>query len=450
MSGERTAVSGEREVGERKGGARWVSPRLLLTVCVSLVTLLLPAPLHAQGPIWFHLSAQAIPSYTHASAIPNGGGLGEVRIVQPILMIDAGALAGHLRFRSTLDAEGWTIPDGQLAPGDWGEGFDDRRHPHTYVHELILTSIGHSGPLGFSLSVGKGFVPFGTDDPMSRPALIYPVNHHLSQILERGVAALGLSAGPVVLEGSLFDGDEPERPGQWPLLGTSSSGIYSGWRFGDSWSARLTVRPGAGLEFQGSRARVRSPEHRPGAGTDNFKWSVSGRLAREIAGAPGYALIEWARSTEASGFFVFHSFLLEGAWSPGRHRPYYRFERTDRPEDMRTLDPFRSVRPHLENSILGTTRWTVHTIGYGLLLSPSRARWEIQPFAEASYSKPENLSGGIFDPATFYRSDHIWTLSAGLRLSWLMSGHRMGRYGVAADEGGSMGMGMVMPPSHGH
>ena len=31
-------------------------------------------------------------------------------------------------------------PTGELAPGDWGEGFVDRRHPHTYLHELVLSA----------------------------------------------------------------------------------------------------------------------------------------------------------------------------------------------------------------------------------------------------------------------------------------------------------------------
>lgn len=94
------------------------------------------------------------------------------------------------------------------------------------------------------LAAGKGFVPFGTDDPMSRPVVRFPVNHHLSQVLERAVALAGVRAGPVTVEGSLFNGDEPASPGSWPA-----------WdRFGDSWAARLTLSPlrarrprGAGL-----------------------------------------------------------------------------------------------------------------------------------------------------------------------------------------------------------
>ena len=84
------------------------------------------------------------------------------------------------------------MPEGELAPGMWGEGFVDRRHPHTYLHELVLAAddlLGAAdGATRISLSAGKGFAPFGTDDPMVRPFLRYPVNHHLAQILERAVA----------------------------------------------------------------------------------------------------------------------------------------------------------------------------------------------------------------------------------------------------------------------
>ena len=43
-----------------------------------------------------------------------------------------------LRGRMTLDFEGVTMPAGELALGGWGEGFVDRRHPHTYLHEAMV------------------------------------------------------------------------------------------------------------------------------------------------------------------------------------------------------------------------------------------------------------------------------------------------------------------------
>lgn len=364
-------------------------------------------------------------AYTLADPVPGGRSLGEVRVSQPVLMAHAGALSNRLRLLATLNLEGLTIPNGELTPGAWGEGFVDRRHPHTYLHELVLSlddALGDlDGTARISVAAGKGFAPFGTDDPMVRPPFRYPVNHHLAQILERVVAIVGVRAGPVMLEGGLFNGDEPERPGQWPRVS----------RFGDSWSGRLTVFPAAAIELQGSYAEVHSPEHRPGSGLDHSKWSLSGRWDGEVQAFPVYGLVEWARTSEAKGFFVFDSFLAEGAWSTGRSRLHYRFERTERPEEER-LTPFRSRRPHLENSILGTTRWTIHTVGYGLAALPSGTA-RAQPFVEVSHGTVRDVGGGLFDARSFYGKSSFWSVSAGVRLSIGMRMHRMGRYAVAQD-----------------
>jgi hypothetical protein len=144
-----------------------------------------------------------------------------------------------------------------------------------------------------------------------------------------------------------------------------------------------------------------------------------------------YGLIEWARTSEADGFFVFHSFLAEGAWTSGRHRLQYRFERTERPEEER-IHAFRSLRPHLENSILGTTRWTIHTLGYEVL-ALHRGWLEIRPLAEVHYARIAKVDGGLFDVTGLYGRDHVWSLALGVRLTGGMTMHRMGRYGAAED-----------------
>jgi hypothetical protein len=345
-------------------------------------------------------------------------------------MVHAGAISNRFRLQATLNLEGAVLREGELTPGAWGEGFIDRRHPHTYLHELILSAddlLGQlDGPARVSLGTGKGFAPFGTDDPMVRPVLRYPVNHHLAQILERAVAIAGVSIGPFVVEGALFNGDEPERPGQWPNLA----------RFGDSWSIRLTLMPVPELELQGSYAGVHSPEHRPGGGTDQSKWSLSGRWSGLVKRFPVYGLVEWARTSEAEGFFVFDGFLAEGAWTSGRSRLHYRLERTERPEEERTLSPFRSVRPHTENSLHGTTRWTIHTAGYGLALSQPADPVGLVPLVELSYGRMADVGGGLFNAGSFYGKTSFWSLSAGIRVSIGMRMHRMGRYGVAQDTAG--------------
>jgi len=396
--------------------------------------LLVSGPLlHAQG-VHASLSGQAVFASTDLNRGPRGRSFNEAKLVQPVLMLHGGALGDRLRLLATFNAEGWTMPGGELTIGGLGEGINDSRHPHTYVHELMFAMVDvlgqWDGPGRVSLSLGKGFAPFGTDDPMGRPALKYPVNHHFSQILERAVAIVGVEAGALTLEGGLFNGDEPERPGEWPLVVDTAGN----WRFGDSWSLRLLVHPLHGLELQGSRAKVHSPEHRPGAGTDVFKWSISGRMDREFGASRAYAMAEWARTTEANDFFRFESILAEGAWQWGSHRPYYRFERTDRPEDMRTLDLFRSVRPHLENAILGTTRWTLHTLGYRFSVRGLPGRAELEPFGELTLARARKLGGGVFDPALFYGGTTFRSVSVGVRLGWGMAGHRMGRYGVLDSE----------------
>jgi hypothetical protein len=409
-------------IGRTVGRTRW-APASSLVVC-GLVSLGRAGPVTAQqSELWAEWTAQGVVAATGADPVPGDRALSEVRVVQPVVMLHAG-WGPHLAGLATLDLEGLTMPQGELALGDWGEGFMDRRHPHTYAHELLVSGTDllgrRDGEGQVSVTAGKGFAPFGTDDPMIRPPLRYPVNHHFAQILERAVLIGAGRQGPVTLELGLFNGDEPERPDQWPLIEG---------RFGDSWSGRLTAAPVTGLELQGSYAHVHSPEHRPGAGPDQDKVSLSARWEGPVGGHPTYGLLEWARTSEAGGFFVFHSLLAEGAWTGGRHRLYYRFERTERPEEERISD-FRSLRPHLENSILGITRWTVHTAGYavqGLRLGPIR----LEPLTELSLGGI-GLLRGAFEVEPFYGDDRWWSWTVGLRIAGGAPMHRMGRYGAAA------------------
>ena len=381
--------------------------------------------------------AQGIVVVDHSGAIPGGGGLTETRLVQPVLMAVAHGFGNKLGFIATLDFEGATMKGGELTPGAWGEGYVDRRHPHTTVHELNVTAndlLGHLDGAGrLSVTIGKGFVPFGTDDPMSRPFVRYPVNHHLSQLLERAVATLQYDLGPVTVEGALFNGDEPTQPSDWPLV------RYEGrWRFGDSWSARATVRPLTGLELQGSIAHVHSPESRPGAGPDADKMSVSARWDAVTPKGERYALVEYARTSELTGFFVYHTFLAEGLASRRRLRASYRFERTERPEELRLFDLFRTQRPSPDNSILGISRWSLHTLHVAYDVFLRERKLTIQPFLEGTLGSVASVGGGVFDPAALYGTDKVRAFSVGVLVGWGMVGHRMGRYGALA--GGMDGM----------
>ncbi|MDZ7630957.1 MAG: hypothetical protein U5K74_06295 [Gemmatimonadaceae bacterium] len=196
-------------------------------------------------------------------------------VTQP--MLSARGAHGRFRYAVMLNAERWTMPDGEPVAGIWGEGFIDRRHPHTVVHEVMLTAEQRIQGMHVSVAGGKGVVPFGTDDPMIRPFTKYPANHHLMQVLERVQLAAAVRLGATaVLDAAVFNGDEPSSPTAAPI-----------WtRFADSRAVRLTVWVTPVLEVQGSVASVRSPEFASGDGLDHAKQSASARWTPAAWRAP--------------------------------------------------------------------------------------------------------------------------------------------------------------------
>jgi hypothetical protein len=369
----------------------------------------------------FTLRAQAIGLVTRLDPGPADRAYTEGYLAQPLIMAHGRVLDGHLGGVLTLDFEGLTLARGQLNTGAYGEGYADRRHPHTYLHEAVAVASGAFGRVGVSLAGGKGFVPFGTDDPMTRPFAAYPVNHHLAQILERYVVIAAASAGPLTLEGATFNGDEPPSPGAPPDAS----------RFGDSWAARATVTPHPLVEVEGSFASVTSPEIANGGGRDQRKWSVGARLRQPLGRLSG-GLVEWARTDELVGDVranQFTSFLAEASTSLSRATVSARFENTARPEEERLADPFRYSRNPTDLSIIGITRWQIGTIAVTTPFSVRHA--DIAPFVEVSYGHPtEEVTPSAFVPQDFYGSTSIWSASIGLRLGIGSMAHRMGRYGA--------------------
>jgi hypothetical protein len=394
--------------------------------CLIAITLLTPVAGRAQsaqyGPARIELGAQAIGVVTLETPAIHGRDLTEGYLTQPLVMGMASLWNDALELKATVDFEGATIERGELNAGIYGEGYIDRRHPHTYLHELVITPQRRFGDNGVSLTLGKGLAPFGTDDPMARPFEKYPINHHLAQILERAVAIGALRTRRVIVEAGLFNGDEPESPGDVP----------NRKRYWDSWSARATLVPFPQGEIQTSYARVRSPENATGGGADQRKQSASIRL--EDVQRTGYALVEWARTTDyvgSSPSFAFTSLLAETwaryGWASGA----LRIERTTRPDESRLLDEFRTPLPAPDLSITGRSEWTIVTVR----LAASRIvakTLSVEPFTEVARIRfSPTLKPSGFDPAQFYGANRIWSVSVGAKLALGMSHMRMGRYGVA-------------------
>lgn len=382
----------------------------------------------AQDARWagpdFGVMAQAIPLVTRADPTATRTALTEGYLSQPAIM--AHALWGPLRGVGTLNLEGLTLQRGELNTGGYGEGYVDRRHPHSYVHELLVgaESGGSQSNLDVSLFAGRGFAPFGSDDPMVRPFEKYPVNHHLAQILERVVAIGAVRYGPVIGEVGTFNGDEPTGPGSSPNFS----------RFGDSWSSRLTLLPLPYVELSASIAEVTSPEVRAGHGLDQRKGALVARYDHETVDRWHYALVEWERTGERDqGALItsLGSVLGEAAACRWGAIAAVRLERTDRPEEEQTIDPFRTPRPAVDLSSLGVSRWTTLTFAVSAP-QVGKGIFSARPFVEvARIGVAPGDPPGIFSAQARYGTDRMWMYSVGLRLRAGMGHDRMGRYGAA-------------------
>jgi hypothetical protein len=374
-------------------------------------------------------SASAIGLLTHSTRTPQERSLTEAYLTQPVLGVDL--RSSWLQVLGMLNLEGLTLRRGELDVGAWGEGYVDRRHPHAYAHELMAGIRSSRGPIGASIYGGRGFVPFGSDDPMVRPFVSYPVDHHLAQILERLVVVGALRGGPVVVEAAAFNGDEPVDPSTAPLAR----------RFGDSWAVRGTLLGErlfsalAGAELAMSYANVKSPEYREGYGLDQRKTHLGLRLSGQSGPITRYALLEAARTVDVDrgrDLYTFDALLGEAAVCWGDVGIAARWERSDRPEEERLLDLFRVARPATDLSILGVTEWT--TLSAAAMLPSLSIAWSrAAPFVEVAHISADRTSAAVFDPVRFYGSSFMWRFSAGIRVAAGHSHGRMGRYGIASD-----------------
>jgi hypothetical protein len=391
-----------------------------ISLLVTVATLAVPRDsMHAQ---YLSFMAQAIPVVTRADPTAIRAPLTEGYLSQPMIMADGSF--GWLQARGTLNLEGLTLQRGELTTGTYGEGFVDRRHPHAYVHELLVGAKRTYAGFAGSVFAGRGFAPFGSDDPMTRPFEKYPVNHHLAQVLERVVAIAAVRKGPVSGEIGTFNGDEPTAPRASPDYG----------RFGDSWAARLTIAPLDGAELSASMARVASPELAGGHGLDQRKSSIVARYNRGSPVSWRYGLVEYAHTGErdkSEQVTSLSSVLAEGAYCARGVILAARVERADRPEEEQLANPFRTPRPSFDLSNLGVSRWTTVTASVSTLAARlgTASAWPFVELARIAVGpgKPE----GVFNPEFRYGTTRMWMVSAGVRLRAGGMHDRMGRYGAA-------------------
>src|SRR5690606_8100856 len=106
--------------------------------------------------------AMAVALVTRAQPAALGRAVTEGYLSQPMFFGSMRLAGGRLSALATLNLEGATLRRGEINPGGYGEGYIDRRHPHTYLHEAMVGVGGTASGVRGSLFAGKGFVPFGT------------------------------------------------------------------------------------------------------------------------------------------------------------------------------------------------------------------------------------------------------------------------------------------------
>ena len=91
------------------------------------------------------IGAQGIGVLTRESPAVGGREITEGYLTQPAIMAQLDPWGELLSLKGTLNLEGATLKRGELNAGIVGEGYIDRRHPHTYLHELVLSSAKRFG-----------------------------------------------------------------------------------------------------------------------------------------------------------------------------------------------------------------------------------------------------------------------------------------------------------------
>lgn len=172
---------------------------------------------------------------------------------------------GFLQLRSMASLEAFTVTGAgyplllQSGESYQGQPLHDRQHPHDLFMELAAM---YDHPLTSNLAVQLYVAPVGEpaigpvafphrpsamDDPLA------PISHHWQDAthISFGVITAGLYSRYAKLEGSIFNGREPDE--------IRTNFDYKG-RSLDSYAGRLTVNPSVNWSLQGSFAYIKSPE----------------------------------------------------------------------------------------------------------------------------------------------------------------------------------------------
>jgi hypothetical protein len=273
-------------------------------------------------------------------------------------MAEHGLAGGDLQLRAMMSLEPLTIPGAGfplfLQTGETYQGvhLHDRQHPHDLFMEASLT---YRHPLADWLGAELYLAPVG-EPALGPPAFMHrasaegdpfpPLSHHWqdSTHITFGVATAGLYTRQLKLEGSFFNGREPDED-RWNF----------DFRPLDSFSVRLSANPVQPVSLQVSYGYLASPE--PPASTGGLSLSVS-----RVTGSLSVSLplpqvqvdttLAWGRNL---GVTPTDSFLFESNFDlDGRNAPFVRLEVVQKTAHDLVVPAFAGLQAFAQSYLLSS------------------------------------------------------------------------------------------------
>ena len=217
----------------------------------------------------------------------------------------------------------------QSGAEDAGARLANRQHPHDLWNEIAVSYDHSVSPwlAAFAYGAAVGEPALGPVAYMHRPSAdadpFAPIGHHWQDAAHEsfGVITAGVYGARARLEGSVFNGREPDE-NRW------------NFDFGalDSYSARLSVAPTTTTVLQVSAGRLNDAEREAGLPpNDVTRVTASAMYHRALNASSLWAsTIAWGMNDEP--LHTTHALLVESTWSSrDRHVGFMRFEVVGKP-----------------------------------------------------------------------------------------------------------------------
>ena len=247
---------------------------------------------------------------------------------------------GHLTLRGMISLDPLMGKSGYpllLQTGETANGVTpliDRQHPHDFLMELagvysmpVTSDVSGFLYLGYPGEPALGPPTFmhrfsAMDDPEA------PIGHHWldSTHITYGVATLGLATGAWKIEGSVFNGREPDQH-RWD---------FDPLRL-DSASTRLSWNPSEDWAFQVSYGFIKDPEQLE-PGVSQHRVTASAIYNRKLEHGNWQTTLAWGQNNQQPGP-TSNAYLLESAIGWYGHTVFARIENDQKDELFPAGDP---------------------------------------------------------------------------------------------------------------